>query len=310
MTTDANVATATETPVTPTAEAPHPELERFTDPNEPAAPAPAPAKTETPAEGAEGATKAEGEGEGTGQPSEGEGGEQPKPKPKKTAEQRIGEITSKFRDAERERDELRRELEGLKKPKGGDAPTETRTLANGEPDATKYEYGEADPNYIRDLARFETRQVIALERETERRNAQVQEVDRSWETAQAAARSKYADYDEVVTEGAANGEWPCSPAMAHAIKTSETGPDVAYHLATHPDEARRIAGMSEFSQIREMGRLEARLSTPPTKEPPKGKTATDAPPPPEGAARGAGGKFVVSDDTDDFAAFRAKHFSP
>lgn len=285
----------TDTPVvvaeTPAAtEAAQPEFANFTDPNVTEdAPKPAPAATEeAPKDGAEQEPPKEGE----------------QPKPKQTAAERIAEVTRARRDAERERDALRAENERLKAPKEDRAPPVT----DGEPDPTTYDYGEADPAYIRALARHEARQEFAELSARQKQTEQIQEVDRSWETAQAAARSKYADYDEVVTEGANEGKWPCSPAMAHAIKTSEAGPDVAYHLATHPDDARRIAALDQASQFREIGKLEGRLAAPTPKEPPKGKTATDAPPPPDGQARGAGGKFTVSDETDDFRSFEAKHF--
>lgn len=293
MTTDAPVAG------TPAASEAVPEFATFTDPNTPAeAPKPEPVTDTPPPEGVAPVDAPA--------PKDGEDGE-PKPdepKPKQTAAERIAEVTRARREAERRAEAAERRLAELEKPK-----TETPAPASdGEPDPTQFEYGEADPQFIRALARFEARQEFAEQSARERQTKQVQEQDRSWETAQDAARSKYADYDEVVTEGANEGKWPCTPQMAHAIKTSEAGPDVAYHLASNPADARRIAALDPFSQIRELGKLEGRLSAPAPKEPPKGKTATDAPAPPEGQARGAGGKFTVSDDTDDFKSFEAKHF--
>lgn len=282
------------------------EFKTFTDPN--AEPAEAP-KTDAPAPAtdapkADDAPKVEGDADKTDPPAEGEPKTEDPPAPKKqTAQERIAEVTRARREAERRADAAEARLAALDKPK-----TEDRPITDGEPDPTTFDYGEADPAYIKALARFEARQEFAEQNARQQQNNQIQERDRSWETAQAAARSKYADYDEVVTEGAHEGKWACTPAMSHAIKTSETGPDVAYHLATNPDDARRIAALDAPSQFREMGKLEARLATPPTKEPPKGKTATDAPPPPDGAARGAGGKFAVADDTEDFRSFESKHF--
>jgi hypothetical protein len=91
----------------------------------------------------------------------------------------------------------------------------------------------------------------------------------------------------------------CTDAMREAIISSEDGPAVAYHLASNPDEARRIAALDPVSQIRALGRLEAKLSTPAA---PTAKTATDAPMPTT-QVRGAGGRFGTSPDTQDFAAF-------
>lgn len=283
----------------PVTEAAQPEFAGFTDPNNPETP-----KADETAPKTEEPPKPEGEGEQP--PAEGE--EKPAPKPKQTAAERIAEVVAKQRAAERRAEAAERALAERDKPRTEDAAP--KTLESGEPDPTKYDYGEADPQFIRDLARHEARQEFAQLKEQDRRASQVQEVDRSWEAAQDAARSKFADFDEKVWEGAHEGKWACTPVMLEAIKSTETGGEVAYHLASNPDEARRIAALNPLSQVRELGKLEARLAAPPTKEPgPKPKTATDAPPPPDGAARGAGGKFVVSDDTDDFQSFRAKHFS-
>ena len=281
----------------PVTEASQPEFAGFTDPNNPETPKaadPAPAAAATPAEG-----------EGEQPPAEGAEKTDP-PKPKQTAQERIAEVTRLRREAERRAEAAEARLAELEKPRTEEPVT--KTLASGEPDPTKYDYGEADPQYIKDLARHEARQEFAQLKEQDRRTAQVQEVDRSWEASQDAARSKYADFDQKVWEGAHNGEWACTPVMLEAIKSTESGGEVAYHLASNPDEARRIAALNPLSQVRELGKLEARLAAPPTKEPPKGKSATDAPPPPEGAARGAGGKFTVPDETDDFRAFERKHF--
>jgi hypothetical protein len=74
---------------------------------------------------------------------------------------------------------------------------------------------------------------------------------------------------------------------------------VAYHLATNPGEARRIASLDQISQVRELGKLEAKLSAPPA---PQVKLKTDAPDPPN-VVRGNGGRFEAAPDTTDFAAF-------
>ena len=92
--------------------------------------------------------------------------------------------------------------------------------------------------------------------------------------------------------------------MADAIRTSEVGAAVAYHLASNPEEARRIAGLNPLAAIREIGRLEARFDTKSSGPPPK--QASDAPPPPPGV-RGQGGRFAVAPDTDDFAAFEKQY---
>lgn len=66
---------------------------------------------------------------------------------------------------------------------------------------------------------------------------------------------------------------PVSQAMAEVLQDSERGPEVAYHLATHLEEARRIFAMPPLAAARELGRIEATLTAP------KPRTQTQAPPP-------------------------------
>jgi hypothetical protein len=52
--------------------------------------------------------------------------------------------------------------------------------------------------------------------------------------------------------------------MAYSITVeAENGPDVAYHLGKHPDEAKRIAGLAPGRQIFEIARLSEKLTVAP-----------------------------------------------
>lgn len=267
---------------------------------EPAA-APAPA-IEEPAPAAEAAEPAIDEP--TGEPEEGaeEGAEagdgepegEPAPKPKKTAQERIDEITRARREAEREAKYWRDVAEGRVKPEG------QQQEAPKAPNPDDFDMGETDPAFIKAVIAFEVKKGIDEGRQVLAQDLHMQAQERAWEAAQSVARSKFADYDAKVVDGASN--WPCTPEMAQAIRTSDAGGEVAYHLASNPEEARRIAALDPFSQVRELGRIEARLESPPPAKVPA-KTATSAPKPPVNQARGASGQFSVAPDTDDFAAF-------
>ena len=98
----------------------------------------------------------------------------------------------------------------------------------------------------------------------------------SWQDKQAAAAEKYADFDEVLGES----EAPMTPDMRQAIIESDLGPDVAYYLAQHPNEAKAIAQLSPIRQIAAIGRLEAKVSTPA----PRKTTTAPAPITPAGSA--------------------------
>ena len=93
-------------------------------------------------------------------------------------------------------------------------------------------------------------------------------------------------------------DWACSETMADAIQDSDAGPALAYHLASHPDEAARIAALSPLGQVRALGRIEAGLADGAATA--MSISAAPAPPP---SVRGSGGRFRPAPDTDDFAAF-------
>jgi hypothetical protein len=114
------------------------------------------------------------------------------------------------------------------------------------------------------------------------------------------------DFFEVVGEHLEKAAPILTEPMQLAISASDEAPAITYHLAKNPAEARRIAAMTPIAQAVEIGRLESRLAAPTPAPKPSPKTTTDAPEPPP-TARGAGGRFVVPPDTNDFAAFQKQH---
>jgi hypothetical protein len=145
----------------------------------------------------------------------------------------------------------------------------------------KWERDLAPPPQVRpsDVPQTDDPEVLAdfIEQEIE---ARLQERAHRAEAASAqdayidredAARERYADFDQV----ARNPTLPVTNDMAQVIMSADNGPDILYHLGSHPAEARRIANLSPLLQAREIGRLETRLaSTPPT---PKRTTSAPAP---------------------------------
>ena len=91
----------------------------------------------------------------------------------------------------------------------------------------------------------------------------------NWADQAGEARSKYTDFDTVVTAE----DLSITPSMARVIASSDLGADIAYHLGTNKAEAARIAQMSDLEMARNLGAIEARLSMP------KVKTQTTAPDP-------------------------------
>lgn len=255
-------------------------------------------------DGHEGGEANPDDGDGDGDDLDPEDGEHA-PRKGKTAKDRIDELTRNMREREREAEYWRGVAEGRNKPEtGNDAEGANAADEDVMPDPADYDYGEADPKYLVDLALHTTRKEIAEARLREVVEANLRRVEDDWQSKTTAAKEKYPDFDDKVIATAAKGEWPCSPVVSLGIKTSEVGADIAYHLATNVEEAKRIHALTPIEQARELGKLEGKFAKDPA---PRGKIATDAPEPAPVRARGAGGQFAVDDDTTDFAAFEAKH---
>lgn len=213
-------------------------------------------------------------------------------KPKKTAQERIDEITRARREAEREAAYWRNVAEGKTHKR-----EETKQEEAKAPNPDDFPLGDMDPQYVDALVDFRVKQGLDKIMPAVAQNLQRQAGERVWEAAQEVARSKHADFDAKVIDGAHN--WPCTEGMAEAIKTSDAGGELAYHLASNPEEARRISALPPIAQIRELGRIEATLvSVAPVR-------TTNAPKPPQAQARGAGGQSAPSASTTNFAEFEA-----
>jgi hypothetical protein len=90
-----------------------------------------------------------------------------------------------------------------------------------------------------------------------------------WAEQVADAKAKYADFEAV----ALSGDVPISDIMAEAIRTSDSGADVAYYLGRNRAVAAQIARMTPIEAARAIGRIEATLTAP------KARTETSAPAP-------------------------------
>ena len=266
-------------------------------------------------------------------------------KPVRSAADRVAQInaaTAEMRQAQRDLEAARAvdnkaEIAALKAEiaqlKSGltSKPGATTVVDKDAPRASDYQYGELDAGYIRDLAVYETRKAIAAEKtketataQTEQKRREAQEFQQKVEKFETDGSEKFDDFSDVVIQGAKDGAWPLTKTFGDLMFESEVGPDIAYYLATHVDEAKKIMGKSPSAQAAAFGRLEATFSSTSSdashqstdqqtdkpgqatqqqgQVPVQGST-TKAPPPPQHRARGAGGKITVTADTNDFAAF-------
>ena len=196
-------------------------------------------------------------------------------------------IAKEQRKAQREAD--RRVAEALaqaqaKAPKA-DAPAPS---ANDRPKPENFQTTE---DYVEAVSEWKAEQIIdrktkeraeataANEQERYQREIQTAHVER-----EDTARDKYSDYDDVV----GNPRLPINAVMADAIRMSDQGPDIAYHLGKHPEEAAKIAKLPPILAVKELGKLEAKLAAEP---PTPTKRSSSAPEPINPVRPAAGNTF-------------------
>lgn len=185
---------------------------------------------------------------------------------------------------ERERDELRARL----------APPEDR-------DAPKLEDFDYDPEKFQKATREYARKQASEEFEAARKNEGAQHAQNrlasSWEDTVRKGEEKYDDFAEVV------GEIKADNPISVAVMESDMGADVAYYLAKNPDEIDRLSELSPVSQVREIGKIEAKLIANAT---PKPKTPSNAPAPITPVTTSAGPNSDVPSENDDYGTWLRK----
>lgn len=140
----------------------------------------------------------------------------------------------------------------------------------------------ADPDLEAEVELRVSERIAQREAQEEARRIMDAYMDRADE-----AREKYDDFDTVV-----NDRVPISEIMADAIRTSDIGPEIAYHLGQNVTEARRISRLSPILQAKEIGRLEAKLAD----APPVARKPSSAPAPiTPVASRGTAPSFDTND---------------
>ena len=223
---------------------------------------------------------------------------------KKTAQDRIVDLVHKNREAEaRTADAERRaqEMEArLKALQAQAQPLEATDRPTRSQFASEEDYIEALTDWKTDagIAKREKQQMDA------RLAAEQAEIADQWDKRQQKAIESIEDYAEVVGKS----EVSIPPYVHQAMLESESGPEIAYYLALHPEEAKRIAAMKPLAAIRRITELERDLSgiadeAKPAKavsEAPKKSKAPEPISPPKGIAS------VNTGPTTDYAEYKRR----
>lgn len=213
-------------------------------------------------------------------------------------QKRIDELTRKAHEAEREAAFWREQASKSQAPSTDAAKPARDDFAS-------------DADYFEALADYKAEQKVSEFRKQQQAEAlnkaeQTQTATRFelYQERVAASLEALPDYAEVV--GAS--DVPAAPHVLESILDSDSGPQLAYHLAKNPELAEQLNAMTPVQAAREIGRLEARLAQPKTETtPPKRTTSAPAPINP---VRGGNGQFTkpteAMSDAEWYAANRPK----
>ena len=187
---------------------------------------------------------------------------------------------------------LARQLDELKQTRQTAAPV---TAGEGAPTLAQFEYDEAKfAAAVADHAKAQHARELQTKQAQESFRAQQQRLTAGWEDQIEAAKDLPEDFDQVVPE--------LKPTDAVVMSLMEAGPKVAYHLFKNPAEVKRIAALPLMTQIREIGKLEAKLAA----EPIQPKTPSKAPAPITPLSGAASNASSEPSEQDDMKAWVAK----
>lgn len=167
--------------------------------------------------------------------------------------------------AEQKADALQRQIDELKGTKSVGQPT-----AGDEP---KPEDFKTVGEYTRALVKYEAKQAGEKGQqnaEQSRQQAEANQMISAFVERQEAFKKATPDYEDVI--GEADFEIP-NLAQQYLIE-SDAGPQLAYHLAKHPDVAASLRKLSPRRLLAELGKLEVKLEAPAGAQPAAAVVAT------------------------------------
>lgn len=170
-------------------------------------------------------------------------------------------------------------------------------IPEGKPRLEDFDY---DPNKhaeaVEQWAKKEATKEFEAKQRSEAQTQLNQRLMSSWQEKLAAAEDKIEDLDERVSNIRPNS------AVEVAIMDAENGPEIANYLLKHPAEDKRLSALPPWSQVREIGKLEAKLLS----ETPKPKAPSKAPAPITPLTGAATQATEVPSEKDDYKTWLAK----
>ena len=274
-------------PMPEAAAAPAPDAPETPETEQPDSPPPGPAAAAEPASESSEADAGEAE------PAE------PAPKEPRGVGKRLLALETQLREANERSDQLAAEARMAREALARVTPPTPTERPRAENFQTPAEYDAAMIAFGKTQGAMEAAQTQAQVTAAAAEHATM----RTWEQRKTALKETMPDLETVIS----SPDVPIPLTVARAIVRSPEGPQIAYHLAMHPDEAGRIAMLTPEEQAYEVGRLAA--------ERPWQRTArnvSSAPPPitPVGSRQRADRVSPEDESMEAYAARRLQEIRP
>lgn len=230
-----------------------------------------------------------------------------KPKKKGGFQRRIDKLNAAKADAEREREYWKQQaLKGASETNKEDPKVESKPANDGRPIPDDFETHADYVDALTDWKMDQRESKKAQEQEKSKLLSEHETLVKSHQERLKSFTDKTADFEEVLE----NLDGLHSPVAERIILESESGPELLYELAKNPEEAKRICSLSPLAAARELGKIEARLTSKASPEKQETKKITKAPKPiePVGGSKGSVAKSIDDPDLSqaEYEKLRAK----
>ncbi len=231
------------------------------------------------------------------EPTEELPGPEPEGEPKLVKE--VKTVRRRAREAERKQAEAERELEYLRQQQGQQPQQQKSQPVNGEPQIDSYDNYEDYQNAMLDYKLDKREQVKATQ-------TRATELDKNYHKNMAVAVQENEDLPFKI-QSLINLGIPVHNQVIEAIKESDVGPQIMGYYADNPNELATLANVNPVSAIKQVVKLESKLSNTKPKTEPQ-RMISQAPEPITPVSSGGGGQPKALKDmpTEEFAAYRNK----
>lgn len=193
----------------------------------------------------------EGQQEGLEEAHEQQADEQGKEQKDPWYKRRIDELTRDKHEARRQAERLEKILEQQERMLSQNQPSQQQQQTSIQPpNPADFAGGQYDPRYMEAMLQYtrtsaveEAKQAVAAEYQQRAQQQELMAAQARLETAEAAARTKYTDYDAVIEGVTSDPRLAQNETIKAALLGLDNGPDVAYMLGRNLDVAYEIASI-------------------------------------------------------------------